>query len=49
MLERQRGLQANERKKRHQELALEIVEHGIEKYAGNYRVALFTHLYQQRD
>ncbi len=49
MLERQRGLQKSQRKKRHQELASEIAENGIEKHRGNYRVALFAHLYQQRD
>ena len=39
-----------EQRQRHQEiLAQEIVEAGIKKHGGNYRVTLFCHLYQQRD
>ena len=39
-----------EQRQRHQEiLAKEIVEAGIKKHGGNYRVTLFCHLYQQRD
>lgn len=38
-----------ERNRRHQELAMEIADSGIERHLGNYRVALFCHLYQQRD
>lgn len=42
---------ATERKRRHwqQELALEIASSGIEQYRAAYKIALFTHLYQQRD
>lgn len=49
MLERKRGLKEQERKSLHAKLAQDIAENGIEKHKGNYRVALFTHLYQQRD
>lgn len=49
MLERQRSLNDQRRKSLHAQLAKEIAEDGIEKHKGNYRVALFTHLYQQRD
>lgn len=40
-----------ERKRRQwqQELALEIANSGIEKHGAAYKIALFTHLYQQRD
>jgi CRISPR-associated protein Csm1 len=38
-----------ERDRRHLELASEIAKSGIEQYKGKYRVALFCHLYQQRD
>jgi CRISPR-associated protein Csm1 len=48
MLERNGHLDKEQRKRRHEELAKEIVELGIEKYKGKYRVALFCHLYQQR-
>jgi CRISPR-associated protein Csm1 len=48
MLERNKQLNKDQRKRRHEELAKEIVELGIEKYKGKYRVALFCHLYQQR-
>jgi CRISPR-associated protein Csm1 len=42
--------EAERRRRRLQEtLALEIAHHGIEKYRAAYRIALFTHLYQQRD
>jgi CRISPR-associated protein Csm1 len=49
MLERKRDLNDTERKARHADLAKEIAEDGIETHKGDYRVALFTHLYQQRD
>lgn len=49
MLERKRGLSEQERKTLHAEMAKDIAEDGIEAHKGNYRVALFTHLYQQRD
>ena len=48
MLERTRGLTDEQRRGRQRELAEEIGVQGIERHAGNYRVALFTHLYQQR-
>ncbi len=40
-----------ERKRRQwqQELALEIANSGIEQHGAAYKIALFTHLYQQRD
>jgi CRISPR-associated protein Csm1 len=38
-----------ERNRRYLELASEIAKAGIEQYKGKYRVALFCHLYQQRD
>ncbi|PPD35713.1 MAG: type III-A CRISPR-associated protein Cas10/Csm1 [Methylomonas sp.] len=38
-----------ERSRRHAELACEIADAGIQRHQGNYRVALFCHLYQQRD
>ncbi len=38
-----------ERNRRHLELASEIAKSGIEHFKGKYRVALFCHLYQQRD
>ncbi|MDO9225179.1 MAG: type III-A CRISPR-associated protein Cas10/Csm1 [Pseudomonadota bacterium] len=42
---------ATERKRRQlqQELAVEIANSGIEKHGAAYKIALFTHLYQQRD
>jgi CRISPR-associated protein Csm1 len=49
MLERRKGLTDEQRKRRQQELAHEIAELGIERHGGNYRVALFSYLYQQRD
>ncbi len=43
--------EATERKRRQlqQELALEIASSGIEKHRAAYKIALFAHLYQQRD
>ena len=49
MLERQKGLAPDQRKCRQAELAEEIAHLGIEKHGGNYRIALFSHLYQHRD
>jgi CRISPR-associated protein Csm1 len=49
LLERNRTLDETQRKKRQEELAREIANNGIEKHGGNYKVALFIHLYQQRD
>ncbi len=49
MLERNKQLLKDDRKRRQAELAEEIASSGIIRHAGNYRVALFCHLYQQRD
>ncbi len=49
MLERQKGLQPDQRKRRQAELAEEIAHLGIEQHGGNYRIALFSHLYQNRE
>lgn len=48
-LERNKKLDKEQRKRRQAELAEEIASAGIGKHGGNYRVALFCHLYQQRD
>jgi CRISPR-associated protein Csm1 len=49
MLERNRQLDKDQRRRRQAELAEEIANAGIIRHGGNYRVALFCHLYQQRD
>ncbi|UJP06361.1 MAG: type III-A CRISPR-associated protein Cas10/Csm1 [Nitrosomonas sp.] len=50
MLERNKKLDKDQRKARQAELAEEIAIAGIgRKYGGNYRIALFCYLYQQRD
>ncbi|WP_064038995.1 type III-A CRISPR-associated protein Cas10/Csm1, partial [Methylomonas koyamae] len=49
MLERNKHLDREQRKRRQQELAEEIASAGIIRHGGNYRVAIFCHLYQQRD
>ncbi|PWQ97651.1 type III-A CRISPR-associated protein Cas10/Csm1 [Leucothrix pacifica] len=49
LLERQRNLSGDERKERHAQLAQDIAANGIELHKGDYKVALFSHLYQQRD
>ena len=49
MLERNKHLDKEQRKRRQAELAEEIANAGIIRHGGNYRVALFCHLYQQRD
>lgn len=49
MLERNKHLDREQRKHRQQELAEEIANAGIIRHGANYRVALFCHLYQQRD
>ena len=49
MLERNKQLDKEQRKRRQAELAEEIANAGIIRHGGNYRVALFCHLYQQRD
>ena len=48
MLERNKGLDRDQRKRWQAELADEIASAGIIRHEGNYRVALFCHLYQQR-
>jgi CRISPR-associated protein Csm1 len=49
MLERNKQLAKEQRKRWQAELAEEIANAGIIRHGGNYRVALFCHLYQQRD
>lgn len=49
MLERNKQLDKDQRRRRQAELAEEIANAGIIRHGGNYRVALFCHLYQQRD
>lgn len=49
MLERNKHLDREQRKRRQAALAEEIANAGIVRHGGNYRVALFCHLYQQRD
>ena len=49
MLEKQKKLDSGQRKRRQAELAEEIAHLGIETHGGNYRIALFSHLYQNRD
>jgi len=49
MLERNKQLDKEQRKRWQLELAEEIANAGITRHGGNYRVALFSHLYQQRD
>jgi CRISPR-associated protein Csm1 len=49
MLERNKQLDKEQRKRWQAELAEEIAKAGITVHGGNYRVALFAHLYQQRD
>jgi CRISPR-associated protein Csm1 len=48
MLEGNKQLDKDQRKRRQAELAEEIANAGIIRHGGNYRVALFCHLYQQR-
>jgi CRISPR-associated protein Csm1 len=49
MLERNKQLDKEQRRRRQAELAEEIANAGIIRHGGNYRVTLFCHLYQQRD
>jgi CRISPR-associated protein Csm1 len=49
MLEHNKQLDKEQRKRWQAELAEEIANAGITRHGGNYRVALFSHLYQQRD
>jgi CRISPR-associated protein Csm1 len=48
MLDRKK-LDKKQREIRHEALAKEIAHAGIKEHGGNYRIALFCHLYQQRD
>jgi CRISPR-associated protein Csm1 len=41
-------LDETERRRLQAELSLAIASQGIEKHKGNYRIALFTHIYQHR-
>jgi CRISPR-associated protein Csm1 len=43
-----RKLDETERRRLQAELSLAIANQGIEKHKGNYRIALFTHIYQHR-
>lgn len=43
-----RKLDETERRRLQAELGRDIANQGIEKHKGNYRIALFTHLYQHR-
>jgi CRISPR-associated protein Csm1 len=43
-----RKLDEAERRRLQAELSLAIANQGIEKHKGNYRIALFTHIYQHR-
>ena len=49
MLEKVKKLDKEQRKRRHAELAKELVESGIKKHHGHYRIALFCYLYRQRN
>jgi CRISPR-associated protein Csm1 len=49
MLERNKQLDKDKRKRRQAELAEEIANAGIIRHGGNYLVALFCYLYQQRN
>lgn len=43
-----RKLEETERRRLQTEISYAIANQGIEKHKGNYRIALFTHLYQNR-
>lgn len=47
-LEGMRGHDKGERRRRLEDLASEIVQDGIERFGGDYRIALFGHLYRSR-
>ena len=47
-LEAIRGLDGDESRRRLEELAAEIVQGGIGRFGGDYRIALFGHLYRTR-
>ena len=48
LLERQKGMDEAARRRWQQEIAA-IIAGNIERFAGAYKIALFTYLYQQRD
>lgn len=48
LLERQKSMDEATRRRWQQEIA-SIISTGIERFAGAYKIALFTYLYQQRD
>lgn len=47
-LEKVRGLDRDERRRRTEELAEEVVQGGIGHFKGNFRIALLDHLYRNR-
>lgn len=47
-LQKIRGVDRDARQRRTEALAREIVQAGIERFGGNYRIALFGHLYRTR-
>ena len=49
LLERQRGMRPEQRRALHGELAQIIADRGIREHGADYRIALFTLLYQLRD
>ncbi|HMM45154.1 MAG TPA: type III-A CRISPR-associated protein Cas10/Csm1 [Candidatus Macondimonas sp.] len=49
LLERQRGMRSEQRRALHGELAQLIADQGIGRHGADYRIALFTLLYQRRD
>jgi CRISPR-associated protein Csm1 len=49
LLERQRGMKPEQRRALHGELAQLIADQGIGQHGADYRIALFTLLYQLRD
>lgn len=49
LLERQRGMKPEQRRARQGELAQLIADQGIREHGADYRIALFTLLYQLRD
>lgn len=48
MIDRKGGLKEEERKKLHNEITQVIAANGIDRYAGDYRIALTTYLYKNR-
>ena len=49
MLDRRRDLKGDEKQRRHNELAKQIVDEGIDKHKQAYKIALFICLYKRRD